>query len=80
MASYTLETKLSPERAIEQAVAYFGQDGLGLEVTEQGACCAGFVGGGGHVYVAVSAGPKTKVDLETREWDYDVKRFMRRMG
>ena len=80
MASYTLETKLSPERAIEKATAYFGAGGVGLEVTEQSACCVRFVGGGGHVFVAVSAGPKTKVDLETREWDYDVRRFMRRMG
>jgi hypothetical protein len=81
MARYGVETKLSPEQAIEKAVAYFGEEGLGLEVTEQGPCCATFVGGGGHVRITATTGePKTSIELVTREWDYDVKQFMRKVA
>ena len=80
MASYSVETKLSPEKIIAKAVATFGEGGAGLDVTEQSRCCARFEGGGGHVFVTVSEGAKTKVDLETREWDYQVRQFMQRLG
>ena len=81
MARYSVETKLSAEQAIAGAVAFFGEGGVGLDVTEQGDCCAYFVGGGGHVRVTVTAGDaRTTVELETREWDYDVKRFMRKLS
>ena len=80
MASYYVETKLSPEKAVEKAATYFGKDGVGLEIMEQGSCCARFEGGGGHVLVTVSGGARTRVDLETREWDYDVRQFMRRIA
>jgi hypothetical protein len=81
MARYGVETKLSPGEVIEKALAYFGEGGLGLEVTEQGDCCAAFVGGGGHVRVTATDGaPKTAIELETREWDYDVKQFVRKIA
>ena len=79
MARYSVETKLSPVETIRSAIVYFGVGGLGLKVAaEQGACCASFEGGGGHVLVtAVEGDKRTEVELETREWDYHVKRFMR---
>jgi hypothetical protein len=81
MALYSVETKLSPEDAIERARAYFGEGGLGLELTERNPCCVYFEGGGGHVLVTGIMGEKkTTVELETREWDYHVKRFMREIG
>jgi hypothetical protein len=81
MALYSVETKLSPEETIERAMAYFGEGGLGLEPTERNPCCVYFEGGGGHVLVTAIAGEKkTTVELETREWDYHVKRFMREIG
>jgi hypothetical protein len=81
MARYSVYTKLDPEEAIRRAVAYFGESGLGLEVTDQGACCASFQGGGGHVSVTVNTGDqKTELELVTREYDYDVKRFMREIA
>jgi hypothetical protein len=81
MARYGVETRLSPEEAIREAVAYFGVGGLGLETTEEGTCCAYFEGGGGHIRVtAVIGEKKTTVELETREWDYDVKQFVRQIG
>ncbi|NIO72563.1 MAG: hypothetical protein GTN71_26970 [Anaerolineae bacterium] len=83
MARYSVKTKLSPEDAIKKAKAYFGEGGLGLEMSEQNPCCVYFEGGGGHVTVTVGAveGKKeTTATLETREWDYQVKRFMREIA
>ncbi|MDY7041222.1 MAG: hypothetical protein SVX38_10200 [Chloroflexota bacterium] len=81
MARYSVETKLSSEKAIEEVITYFGEEGLGLERREQNPCCVYFVGGGGHVSVTVGTGEKkTTVELETREWDYHVKRFMRKIA
>jgi hypothetical protein len=81
MAVYGVETKLSPEQVIERAAAYFGEGGLELEITEQDPCCITLTGGGGHVTVTASAEEKmTNVRLETREWDYHVKRFMEEIG
>jgi hypothetical protein len=80
MARYSTETKLSPERVIEKARAYFGTE-MGLDTTDDNPCCITFEGGGGFVSVTVNAGEKkTAVELETREWDYQVKQFMREIG
>lgn len=80
MARYGMETKLSPEEVIRRAEGFFGKEGVGLEATERGPCCAHFVGGGGHVSLNVHAGEKTEVELVTREWDHDVKQFMRHLA
>ena len=85
MARYGKESKLSPDKVLEKALQFFGPGGLGLEVKEQDECCASFEGGGGHVVVRASEkgpalsgveGKGSEVDLETREWDYQVKQFM----
>lgn len=81
MARYSFETKQSPKEAIQKAISYFGEGGLGLEAIEQDACCVSFEGGGGHVTVTASTGDKkTTVELETREWDFQVKQFMRKVA
>ena len=80
MVRYGVETSKSPKEVIEQAVAFFGEGGLGLEITDQGPCCATFEGSGGYVTVTVTEGAKTNVELVTREWDYDAKRFMRQVA
>ncbi|MGA9351057.1 MAG: hypothetical protein WBW48_19945 [Anaerolineae bacterium] len=55
---------------------------------EQGEGCVRFEGGGGYVFVQVcEKGPAlsgvegrgSEVGLETREWDYQVKQFMRKI-
>jgi hypothetical protein len=73
---YGIETKLTITEVLDLAEGYFGQGGLGLERTSRDDCCVSFEGGGGHVVVTVIEGEKTSVDLETREWDYQVKKFM----
>jgi hypothetical protein len=81
VGSYSIETKLSPEQAVQAAVAYFGPDVGKLEVTEQEACCARLVGGGGFVQVrAVQEDHGTTVYLETREWDVVVRQFMKQLA
>jgi hypothetical protein len=81
MALYSVRTRLSPDQVIERAVLAFGPEGLGLEISERDACCVTFLGGGGHITITPAAGEgRTTVDLETREWDYHVKRFMREIA
>lgn len=81
MASYSVETKLSPEEAVERAVSYFGPDVGKLEVTEREACCAHLVGGGGFVDIrAVGSEDGTTLHLETREWDIVVRQFMKQIS
>jgi hypothetical protein len=78
---YSIETKLSPEEAVQAAVAYFGPDVGKLEVVEQEACCARLVGGGGFVQVrAVTEDHGTTVYFETREWDVVVRQFMKQLA
>jgi len=76
MGRYSINTKMDAEDVVEAAVDYFGEEGLGLESSDVGACCATFEGGGGFVRINVDAGDPTEVELVTREWDHDVKHFM----
>ncbi len=78
MSQISLETKtkLTPEKVILRAESYFG-DEYGLEVTEKSDCCIRMEGGGGYVYISVEPeGSLTKVDMEGREWTYELERFM----
>jgi len=77
---YAVKTKLKPDEVIERAIKFFGKGGVGLEVTERNASTVCFEGGGGHVTIIVCPDELTDVDLETREWDYQVKRFMENIG
>jgi hypothetical protein len=53
---------------------------VGLEVKEQGENCVLFEGGGGHVFFrACEKYGGMEVELETREWDCQVKQFMRKV-
>jgi len=74
------KTKLSPEEAVKRAVEFFGPGGYGLEVKNQTPDCAYFEGGGGGVNVTACTEEKgTSVELESREWDYQVKEFIRKI-
>jgi hypothetical protein len=80
MARYGKESKHSPAQVMKKALEFFGPGGLGLGIKEEGEDCASFEGGGGHVFVQVcEKGRGSEVDLETREWDYQVKQFMGRI-
>ena len=81
MLKIATTTKLSPEEAIKRAVEFFGPGGYGLEVKEQQPNCASFEGGGGGVDVTACVEEKrTSVELVSREWDYQVKEFIRKIS
>jgi hypothetical protein len=69
-----------PEEVLEKAAAFFGPQGIGLDIMPRSPQALEFNGGGGFVIVKVA--PKdegTEIDVTTREWDYDVRRFLREM-
>jgi hypothetical protein len=72
------ESKLTPSDVIEWSMAFFGPGGwAGLEVIDRADCCAHIEGGGGHVTATICLeGDKTRIDLVTKEWDYQVKKFV----
>jgi hypothetical protein len=76
---YQTTTTLTPREALEQALTDFGPGGLGLQITSQTNLSLGFQGGGGYIAVTAQPGAKTTLELETREWDYAVQRFMARV-
>jgi len=73
---YEVTTKLTPQEALERAIAYFGPGGQGLEITSKGDLYLVFQGGGGYVTITAQPRDKTTLDLETREWDRAVRQFM----
>jgi hypothetical protein len=80
MLKLSTKSKLKPEEIIKRAVKYFGPGGYGLKVEEQEACCAYFEGGGGGVRVSVTEEKRgSSVDLESREWDYQVEEFLQKV-
>lgn len=76
MARYGKKTSLKPSEVIDRAVKFFGEGGLGLKIVEKTEEMVCFEGGGGHVTIIPCLNGETDVDLETREWDYQVKEFM----
>ena len=78
---YEATTALSPQAAIAYAKNYFGPQGVGLKFIEEHETAVTLMGGGGHVSVVVCSGEKqTTLELETREWDYPVRQFMREVS
>ena len=81
MARYSKESTLEVDEVLRRADDFFGSGELGLKLVEHNECCLSFEGGGGHVTVSAARckPDHTQVDLETREWDYHVKRFMEKL-
>lgn len=75
------KTKLSPEQAVKKALEFFGPKGLGMNVKEETPTCVYLEGGGGEVQVtACEEGKVTKLELVSREWDNQLKKFARRVA
>ena len=76
MLNLNVQTKTKPEDVVKKAVQFFGPGGYKLNVVHQEASWAEFEGGGGGVRVVTKPNDKgTSVDIETREWEYQVKEF-----
>ena len=77
MIRMTKQTRLKPPDVIVRASEFFGKGGEGLEETERNPCCISFEGAGGYVAVSVVEEEKHRtVDIESREFEYQVKRFL----
>jgi hypothetical protein len=77
MLRITRQTRLNPEDIIEQASNFFGRGGEELEETQRNPCCITFEGAGGYVTVSVVEEDEHRtVDVETREFEYQVKKFL----
>jgi hypothetical protein len=71
------QTRLAPEKVINRASKFFGEGGEGLEEKERNPCCISFEGGGGYVSISIDGEEKHRmVDVETREFEYQAKRFL----
>jgi hypothetical protein len=69
--------KLPRQAVIERVKSCFGAGGLGLKLVKDEAGFLAFEGGGGHVMITLCAQQEqTLVVIETREWEFDVRRFM----
>lgn len=76
MLNLDVRTKAAQKEVIERLKSYFGKGGLGLELTEEGSQCLTFEGGGGHVTATLCQEEgKTRINLVTQEWDFQVKKF-----
>jgi hypothetical protein len=70
-------SRLNPDEILAKASRYFGKGGEGLDETERGPCCISFSGAGGHVTVLVSEkSNEQEVEVESREFEYQAKRFL----
>jgi hypothetical protein len=79
MISLYRESKLVSSKVIEQAVAFFGPGGRGLDVVDRAECYARFEGGGGHVLVQAAEREKgrgSEVTVESQQWEYAAKEFL----
>jgi hypothetical protein len=80
MLKLNVRTKRNPDEVVKKALEFFGSGGYALKVTEQSDTCVSFEGGGGGITVTACTDDKgTSVDLETREWEYQVKEFARKI-
>ena len=71
------QTRLKPADIIKRASDFFGKGGEGLEEKERNPCCISLEGAGGYVAVSVVDEDKHRmVDVETREFEYQVKQFL----
>ena len=74
------QTRLKTEDIITRAADFFGAGGEGLEEKERNPCCISFEGAGGYVAISIVDAEKNReVDIETREFEYQVKRFLEKM-
>ena len=83
MLKISKPTKLSSEEVMNQASRFFGKGGEGLDEKEEHSCppCRiAFEGYGGYVMISINDEEKQRtVDVETREFEYQVKQFLNKI-
>lgn len=72
------QTRLKPEEIIARAVEFFGEKGEQLDERDRSRCCIYFQGGVGYVAISIVEESKMRtLDIETREYEYQAKRFLK---
>jgi hypothetical protein len=80
MIRISKQTRLKSDDIIERASKYFGKGGEGLQETQRNLCCISFEGGGGYVSVSIVEEDKLRiVDVESREFEYQARRFLEKI-
>ena len=80
MINLGAESKRAPAAVIREAVTFFGEGGLGLEIKEQSKDAVQFVGGGGLVLVSATAKERgSEVRVVSQEWDHQAQQFLTRL-
>ena len=76
MLNLEVKTRLTDKEVIDRLKKFFGKGGLGLNLTEEGPQCLTFEGGGGYVTATLCPEEgKTRIDLVTQEWDFQIRAF-----
>jgi len=79
MGVYYKESRVSADKVMEKALKFFSSKPLNLKLRDQNenCTCASFEGGDSFITITVNNTVKgSDVTLETREWDYWVKKFI----
>lgn len=84
MAHYCKNCKYSPGVVLQEAIKFFGPDGLGLrikeEVKERKEYCACLEADKGHIFIKARRKEKgTEVEVETHKWDHELKQFLEKV-
>jgi hypothetical protein len=80
MLRISKQTRLKTDEIIERAAKFFGEGGEGMDEKERNPCCIFFEGFGGYVSVNLIDEDKNRVvDIETRELEYPVRRFLEKI-
>jgi len=75
---YEKKSKISCEEVFNKADNFFEQE-LGLK-RDKKEDCSSYTGGGGHVKISCcKEDNKSVVEIETREWDRMVKKFLKKI-
>jgi len=74
------ETNKDPQTVLSEAAQFFGPEGVGLSLMQQNDEVVVLEGGGGYVAVNVSKeNSHTAIDVQSREFTYDVRKFMEKV-
>ena len=79
MGVYFKESRLSADKVMQKALKFFSSKPLNLKLKDghESNTCATFEGGDSFVTITVNKKAKgSEVNLETKEWDYWVKKFL----
>jgi hypothetical protein len=72
------KTKKNREQIMKKAKSFFGRGGSDLALTAEESLRISFEGGGGFVAVKImeDGAKKNRVEVVTREWEYQAKQFL----